>query len=66
MKQDELRRKLIDGTIQVIAQHGLDKATTKQISLATNINEVYIYRCFKDKEDMFARATYDTVKSVLF
>ncbi len=56
MKQDELRRKLIDGTIQVIAQHGLDKATTKQISLVTNINEVYIYRCFKDKEDMFARA----------
>ncbi len=29
MKQDELRQKLIDGTILVIANEGLDKATTK-------------------------------------
>lgn len=56
MKQDELRRKLIDGTIHVIAREGLDKASTKQIGLATSINEAYIYRCFKDKEDMFAKA----------
>ncbi len=56
MKQDELRQKLIDGTIHVIAKEGLDKASTKQIGLATSINEAYIYRCFKDKEDMFAKA----------
>ena len=56
MKQDEIRQRLIDGTIHVIARDGLDKATTKQIGLATDTNEVYIYRCFKDKEDMFAKA----------
>jgi len=56
MKQDEFRRRLIDGTIHVIAQDGLDKATTKQIGTYTGINEAYIYRCFEDKEDMFARA----------
>lgn len=55
MKQDELRQRLIDGTIHVIAKDGLDKATTKQIGLNTNVNEAYIYRCFKDKEDMFAK-----------
>ncbi|MBR2634243.1 MAG: TetR/AcrR family transcriptional regulator [Clostridia bacterium] len=56
MKQDETRRKLIDGTIRIVARDGLDKATTKQISTETELNEVYIYRCFKDKEDMLAKA----------
>lgn len=56
MKQDELRSRLIDGTIYVIAEDGLDKATTKQIGTKTMLNEVYIYRCFQDKEDMFAKA----------
>lgn len=56
MKQDETRRRLIDGTIYVIAKDGLDKATTKQIGTKTTINEAYIYRCFEDKEDMFAKA----------
>lgn len=55
MKRDEVRCKLVDGTIHVIAQDGLDKATTKQISLETTINEAYIYRCFIDKEHLFAQ-----------
>lgn len=55
MKQDEIRRRLIDGTIHVIAREGLDGASTKQIGLTTSINEAYIYRCFEDKEDMFAK-----------
>lgn len=54
MKQDAIRQGLIDGTIHVIATEGLDKASTKQIGLTTNINEAYIYRCFKDKEDLFS------------
>lgn len=56
MKREETRQKLIDGTIRVIAKEGLDKASTKQIGLTTSTNEAYIYRCFEDKEDMFARA----------
>ncbi len=55
MKQDEIRHKLIDGTIRVISRDGLDKATTKQIGTETSVNEAYIYRCFAGKEDMFAR-----------
>lgn len=65
MKQDEIRRRLIGGTIHVIANEGLDKASTKQIGLATSINEAYIYRCFKDKEDMFSK-TFDTLDEELF
>ena len=54
MKRDEIRQKLIDGTIHVIAEGGLDKATTKQIGTETAVNEAYIYRCFAGKEDLFA------------
>lgn len=55
MKQDEIRQRLIEGTIHVIARDGLDKASTKQIGIATSINKAYIYRCFADKEDMFTK-----------
>ena len=56
MKLEDTRRSLIEGTIYVIANEGLDKATTKQIGTRTGINEAYIYRCFDSKEDMFAKA----------
>ena len=56
MKQDEIRSKLINGTIHVIARDGIEKATTKQIGIETSTNEAYIYRCFSDKEDLFAKA----------
>ena len=56
MKQDEFRQRLIDGTIRVIAEYGLDKATTKNIGTLTQINEAYIYRCFGSKDELFARA----------
>ena len=65
MKKEETRQRLIDGMIRVIARDGLDKASTKQIGITTGINEAYIYRCFKDKEDMFAK-TFDTLDEELF
>ena len=65
MKQDEIRRKLLDGTIHVIARDGLDKATTKSIGEETSINQAYIYRHFEDKEDMFAKA-FDALDDELF
>lgn len=65
MKRDEIRVKLIDGTIRVIARDGLDKATTKQIGNETSTNEAYIYRCFKDKNDMFAKV-FDSLDEELF
>lgn len=55
MKLDELRQKLIDGTIRVIAEEGMGGTTTKRVRMASSVNEAYIYRCFKDKEDMFAK-----------
>ncbi len=65
MKQEEIRRKLIDGTVHIIARDGLDKASAKQIETETGLNVVYIYRCFKDKEDMLAK-TFDDLDKELF
>ncbi len=65
MKRDEIRRKLIDGTIQVIANEGLDKASTKLIGTTTGVNEAYIYRCFEDKEDLFSKV-FDALDDELF
>ena len=65
MKQDEMRQKLIDGTIQVIAEEGMAETTIKKVRLASSINEAYIYRCFKDKENMFAQ-TFTFLDEELF
>ena len=64
MKQDETRLRLIEGTIRTIAREGLDKASTKQIGLATSINEAYIYRFFEDKDDLLCR-TFEALDNEL-
>lgn len=56
MKKEEMRLNLINATIRIIAREGLDKATTKSIANEAGLNEVYIYRNFKDKEDLFVKA----------
>ena len=51
-----MREKLIERTISVIANEGLDKTTTKAITTGTGINEAYIYRHFSDKKDLLSKA----------
>jgi len=51
-----VRERLIDNAIKVIAANGLDKTTTKAIVSGTDINEAYIYSNFSDKEELLARA----------
>ena len=58
MSPNEIRETLISRTISIIANEGLDKTTTKAITTGTGINEAYIYRCFKGKEDLLAK-TFD-------
>lgn len=65
MKRDETRRRLIEGSIQVIAKYGLDRASTKQIGISTSTNEAYIYRCFEDKDDLFVN-TFEYLDEELF
>lgn len=55
MSPQEMRELLMARTISVIALEGMDKVTTKSIVGNTGINEVYIYRQFKGKEDLLAQ-----------
>lgn len=55
MNSQDMREILIARTIEVIANQGLDKTTTKAIVTGTGINEAYIYRHFSDKEDLLSR-----------
>jgi len=58
VKHQNVSSRLIDNTIAVIATEGLEKTTTKAIVSGTDINEAYIYRFFKDKEELLAK-TFD-------
>jgi len=58
------REMLINSTISVIANEGLDKTTTKAIVAGTDISESYIYRFFADKEDLLAK-TFDVLDNEL-
>lgn len=60
MKHYDVQSRLIDRTIIVIAENGLDKTTTKAIVKGTDINEAYIYRYFSDKEDLLSHV-FDTL-----
>ncbi len=51
-----MRMALLHSTIAVVARDGLEKATTKAIAAEANVNEVYIYRIFEDKENMLHEA----------
>ncbi len=56
MTQEEMRLALVNSTVKVVANDGLDKTTTKAISTAADLNEVYIYRLFDDKEDLLRKS----------
>ena len=56
LKHHNVRSRLIENTIMVIATNGLDKTTTKAIVSGTDINEAYIYSHFSGKEDLLSKA----------
>ena len=55
---------LIESTVKVVAVDGLDKTTTKSIAKGAELNEVYIYRSFANKEDLLVK-TFDVLDDEL-
>lgn len=51
-----MRQTFIRSIVRVVARDGLERATTKAISVEADLNEAYIYRCFRGKEDLLAKA----------
>lgn len=54
-ERDEKRREaLMDATVKVIAEHGLENTATNMICSESGVNVAYIYRFFDSKEDLIA------------
>ena len=56
MELSEMKQVFIDSAVHVVARDGLVKATTKAIAAEAELNEVYIYRCFENKEELLSAA----------
>ena len=60
MANKDIKQALIDSTIHTISSVGIDSATTKLLAFNADVNEVYIYRIFGGKDNLFAE-TFDYV-----
>ncbi|MBP3469192.1 MAG: TetR/AcrR family transcriptional regulator [Lachnospiraceae bacterium] len=56
MERDKMRSALMESVIHIVAQEGLENTTTKKIAQRVGVNEVYIHRTCRDKEDLMKRA----------
>lgn len=65
MRHYDTKNRLIDRTISVLSNDGLDKTTTKAIVSGTDINEAYIYRFFESKEDLLSK-TFSALDEELY
>lgn len=54
---NEVRKALLNSTVRIVAQYGLERTTTKLIAADAQINEAYIYRCY-DSKDSLLQATF--------
>ena len=61
-REEDIKKVLIENAIQLIAEGGFEKATTKALTfhraetLDFKMNEVYIYRIFGSKEQLYEAA----------
>lgn len=62
---DQTRAKLIQATIDVVADVGYAKATTRAIAEAAGVAEGTIYRHYPDKRHLFFAAVFDRNAAVL-
>jgi AcrR family transcriptional regulator len=59
ISKDKTKARIIKATLQLIWKYGFQGATTKKIADAAGVNEVTIFRKFKNKENLIAE-TYNT------
>lgn len=53
---DDKRQALLQSTVRAVAKYGMKDVSTRSISEDAGVNDAYIYRYFKDKEDLLAQA----------
>ena len=47
-----LKKKIVDATFEILRKEGVEKATTKRIASAAGVNEVTLFRKFKNKNNL--------------
>ena len=55
-EKENMRQEIMDSFVRIVARYGLDKTTTHLIAKEASLNEMYLYRCFKNKEDVLSEA----------
>lgn len=65
VRGDQTRAKLIQATIDVVAEVGYGRATTRAIAEAAGVAEGTIYRHYADKRQLFFAAVFDRNAAVL-
>lgn len=53
---DDKRLALLQSTVRAVAKYGMKDVSTRSISGDAGVNDAYIYRYFKDKEDLLMQA----------
>lgn len=53
---DDKRQALLRSTVRAVAKYGMKDVSTRNISGDAGVNDAYIYRYFKDKEDLLVQA----------
>lgn len=53
------RERIIDAAAAVLTEHGLARATTKEIARAADTSEATLYKHFTGKEELFVRVLLD-------
>lgn len=61
---EQQKKALMEGTIQAVVDDGIVNATARTIGAISGVNEVYIYRYFKNKNDLLAK-TFDYIDTEL-
>lgn len=47
---------LLEGAVRAVARNGLENTTTRSIGAEAGVDDAYIYRFYRDKEDLLCRA----------
>jgi AcrR family transcriptional regulator len=53
---DDKRQALLQSTVRAVAKYGMKDVSIRSISADAGVNDAYIYRYFKDKEDLLVQA----------
>lgn len=56
IKDNEKREKLIEATVRIIAEQGLENLRTAEICSISGVNVAHLYHLFENKDDLIAQA----------